>query len=65
MVAKKTAKRSPQMQVRAFRKAARQLGCDESEERFQDALRTVAKHKPKTSLEPPGHKKQQPKEADE
>jgi hypothetical protein len=34
-------------QVKAFRKAARELGCDESEERFQDALRTLAKHRPK------------------
>jgi hypothetical protein len=33
-------------QARAFRKAARELGCDESEERFQAALQTVAKHKP-------------------
>jgi hypothetical protein len=31
-------------QVEAFRKAARELGCDESEERFQEALRKVAKH---------------------
>jgi hypothetical protein len=30
-------------QVAAFRKAARELGCDESEERFQEALRKVAK----------------------
>jgi hypothetical protein len=33
-------------QVAAFRKAARELGCDESEDRFKDALRAVAKHKP-------------------
>lgn len=33
-------------QVATFRKAARELGCDESEERFKDALRAVAKHKP-------------------
>ena len=33
-------------QVKAFRKAARELGCDDSEERFKDALRTVAKAKP-------------------
>jgi hypothetical protein len=30
-------------QVKQFRKAARELGCDESEERFQEALRAVAK----------------------
>ena len=36
-------------QIGIFRKAARELGCDESEERFQEALRTVAKQKPKAS----------------
>jgi hypothetical protein len=34
-------------QIAAFRKAARELGCNESEEKFQDALRTIAKQKPK------------------
>jgi hypothetical protein len=38
----------PKDQVAAFRKAARELGCDESEDRFRDALRTVAKHKPQS-----------------
>lgn len=33
-------------QVEKFRKSARELGCDESEARFQEALRAVAKHKP-------------------
>jgi len=33
-------------QVSAFRKAARELGADESDERFKDALRKIAKHKP-------------------
>ncbi len=33
-------------QVKAFRKAAHELGCDDNEERFKDALRTVAKAKP-------------------
>jgi hypothetical protein len=33
-------------QLRAFRKAAREAGCDDNEERFQGALRTVAKAKP-------------------
>jgi hypothetical protein len=37
---------SPKRQVEAFRKAARELGCDESEERFQAALRAVTKAKP-------------------
>jgi redox-regulated HSP33 family molecular chaperone len=34
-------------QVREFRKAARELGCDESEERFRQALRTLGKKKSK------------------
>jgi hypothetical protein len=42
-------------QARAFRKAARDLGCDDNEERFKDALRTVAKAKP--SPVGGGHKK--------
>lgn len=33
-------------QAAAFRKAARELGCDDNEERFKDALRTIAKAKP-------------------
>ena len=38
--------RENKQQVAAFRKAAREAGCDDNEERFQDALRTVAKAKP-------------------
>jgi hypothetical protein len=34
-------------QIDEFRKAARAPGCDESEERFRNALRTVARQKPK------------------
>lgn len=37
-------------QAAAFRKAARDLGCTDFEEQFQDALRKIAKHKTK---EPP------------
>jgi hypothetical protein len=44
-------------QLRAFRKAAREAGCDDNEERFQDALRTVAKAKP--SVEKPKRPEQQ------
>jgi hypothetical protein len=33
-------------QLKAFRKAAREAGCEDNEERFKDALRTVAKAKP-------------------
>ena len=34
------------VQATAFRKAARELGCDGDDRRFQEALRTVAKAKP-------------------
>lgn len=47
----------PEDQMKAFRKAARELGTDNSEERFQEALRTVAKHKPKNVAVPPRPKK--------
>lgn len=33
-------------QVKSFVEAARQLGCDESEERFDAALGKIVKHKP-------------------
>jgi hypothetical protein len=41
-------KSQPTEQVKAFRKAARELGCDENEERFQEALRHVGRQLPKT-----------------
>jgi hypothetical protein len=44
-------------QIKAFRKAAREAGCDDNEERFQNALRTVAKAKP--SVEKPKRSQQQ------
>ncbi len=34
-------------QAAKFRETARELGCNESEEHFDEALRAVAKHKPK------------------
>jgi hypothetical protein len=40
--------KASQSQVRSFRKAARELGCDPDEGHFQDALRKVAKHKPQS-----------------
>jgi hypothetical protein len=40
--------------VAAFRKAARELGADESDERFKETLRTLAKHKPQSKKA--GHK---------
>ena len=48
-MAKQTTKaKKDKDQIASFRKAARELGCDESEERFQEALRTIAKQKSKT-----------------
>jgi hypothetical protein len=49
-------------QRRRFEEAARELGCDESEERFDAALRKVVKHKPKEAepaveQAPPARKK--------
>jgi hypothetical protein len=41
-----SAKKRDLGQSAAFRKAARELGCDDNEDRFRDALRTVAKAKP-------------------
>jgi len=45
-VDKSRAKQKPAEQVKAFRKAARELGADASDQRFKDALRKIAKHKP-------------------
>jgi hypothetical protein len=38
-------------QLRAFRKASRELGCEPNEKQFQDALRTIAKAKPSDKQE--------------
>jgi hypothetical protein len=43
--------RENRAQLAAFRKAARAAGCDDNEERFQGALRKIAKAKP--SVEKP------------
>jgi hypothetical protein len=45
-IVRKLSKETPADQVKAFRKAARELGCDDNEDRFKEALRTVAKAKP-------------------
>jgi hypothetical protein len=42
-------------QADAFRKAARDLGCTDSEEQFQGALRKIARHKPSKHVD--DHKK--------
>jgi hypothetical protein len=39
-------------QAEKFREAARQLGCDESEEAFDRALRKVVKREPKKPAKP-------------
>jgi hypothetical protein len=41
-------KNRPGDQVKAFRKAARELGADKSFERFKETLRMLAKHKPQS-----------------
>jgi len=41
---------STKTQVAAFRKAARDLGADESEATFDAALGKIARHKPKPEL---------------
>jgi len=40
-------KSKDQDQAKRFIEAARELACDESEERFESALRSIARHKPK------------------
>jgi hypothetical protein len=42
----KSTEKDDKSQVKAFRKAARELGCEDNEEQFRDALRVVAKRKP-------------------
>jgi hypothetical protein len=54
-VDKSRTKPKPEDQAKVFRKAARDLGCDPDEGRFQDALRKVAKHKPQPEKKPISH----------
>jgi hypothetical protein len=54
--AKKTTKK-PESQSAAFCKAARELGCDESEERFQEALRKLSKKQSDHKPTPPTNKR--------
>jgi hypothetical protein len=46
----KIAKPNPEELVKAFRKAAKELGCNQSEQRFQDALFAIGRHKPVKEL---------------
>jgi hypothetical protein len=45
-------KQDDRTQCERFDQAARELVCDESEERFNEALKAVAKHKPKEAAKP-------------
>jgi hypothetical protein len=47
--------KEPKKQIDRFKEAARQLGCDEDEARFDEKLKEIAKHNPKD--EPPKPKK--------
>jgi hypothetical protein len=42
----KRAKSNPDDVVKAFRRAAKELGCSESEERFQKELFVIGRYKP-------------------
>jgi hypothetical protein len=46
MTTAKTEKKKPDDQLRAFRKAARELGADAGDDQFKGVLRTLAKAKP-------------------
>lgn len=50
-------------QAARFREAARDLGADESEERFNEALRKVGKAKPKANEGAP-HRRSQPEKGE-
>ena len=43
----------PKLQPDKFRDLARELGCDEDEGRWDDALREVASHRPAPETEKP------------
>ena len=46
-VRKETTPEEPGAQAKRFIEAARELGCDESPEAFEAAVKKVARHKPK------------------
>jgi hypothetical protein len=48
--------KKPSDQVERFRQAARDHGADEDEDKFNDALRTIAKAKPQPQQQPKKHK---------
>jgi hypothetical protein len=57
---RKKPQRDNKSQNEAFAEAARELGCDESEARFDAALKKVARHKPPITSKP--HVKRKTKE---
>lgn len=53
-------KSAPQSQRDKFLSTARELGCDESEERFDAALGKIVKHKPPPDDKPPTPSEKKP-----
>lgn len=53
-------KLTPEEQKRRFEELARELECDESEERFDAALRLVARQKPSAKEPPDDYEEGQP-----
>ncbi len=47
MTKRQTMKQKTKTQLERFKEAARELGCDESEERFNENLKRIAKAKQK------------------
>ena len=47
----------PKDQSEKFKEAARELGCDDSEEAFDEALKKVARHKPMDEKATPAKKR--------
>lgn len=52
MVARKTAPETEKSQRQRFKEAARELGCNDSEEAFDEALRKAARQTPKAEKPP-------------
>jgi len=50
----------PSGQIQRFRQAARDLGCDENEDRFKDALRKIAEAPPAKQESKSGRAKRRP-----
>jgi hypothetical protein len=57
----KKAKTNPSEVLEAFRKAAKDLGCLQSEQRFLDALFAIGRHKPVKQSGKPRRRKAPPR----